>query len=173
MKYKKDEYLFVDGYNIINSWNELKSISEMSLEESRNELIDIMAEYRMCTGIEVVVVFDAHLVKLSSQKNEYIKGIEVVYTKEYQTADQYIEKELDDIGKVKKVKVATSDWVEQQVILGRGGTRLSARELKIEINDLKRHRDRTSKELRQVNELVIGRLDKETIEKLNSWREDK
>lgn len=173
VKYKKDEYLFVDGYNIINSWNELKSISEMSLEESRNELIDIMAEYRMCTGIEVVVVFDAHLVKLSSQKNEYIKGIEVVYTKEYQTADQYIEKELDDIGKVKKVKVATSDWVEQQVILGRGGTRLSARELKIEINDLKRHRDRTSKELRQVNELVIGRLDKETIEKLNSWREDK
>ncbi len=171
-KYKKDEYLFVDGYNIINSWTELKSISEMSLEESRNELIEIMAEYRICTGVEVVIVFDAHLVKHSNQKNEQLKGIEVVYTKEHQTADQYIEQQLNDIGKVKKVTVATSDWLEQQVVLGRGGTRISARELKIEINELKKGLSRTSKEKSQVNDLVIGRLNKDTIDKLKYWRED-
>lgn len=172
-KYKKDEYLFVDGYNIINSWTELKSISDMSLEESRNELIEIMAEYSICTGIEVVIVFDAHLVKLSNQKNEKLKGIEVVYTKEHQTADQYIEQELDYIGKIKKVKVATSDWLEQQVVLGRGGTRVSARELKMEIDELKRGLSRKSKEKSQVSDLVIGRLDEDTLDKLKYWREDK
>lgn len=172
-KYKKKEYLFVDGYNIINDWSELKAISTLSLEESRNELIDTMAEYRCYTGIEVVVVFDAHLVKASVQKNETIKGIEVVYTKEHQTADKYIEKEVDKIGKVKKVKVATSDWVEQQVILGRGATRISARELKIEIGELKRAIERKSKKQSEVNDLIIGRLDKNTLDKLNRWVQDK
>lgn len=172
-KYKKKEYLFVDGYNIINDWSELKGISAISLEESRNELIDTMAEYKCYTGVEVVVVFDAHLVKASVQKNEQIKGIEVVYTKEHQTADQYIEKEVDKIGKVKKVKVATSDWVEQQVILGRGATRISARELKIEIGELKRSINRKNKKQSQVNDLIIGRLDGDTLDKLSNWSQDK
>lgn len=168
-KYKKREYLFVDGYNIINCWGDLQKVSEVSLEQSRNELIDTMAEYRCYTGIEVIVVFDAHMVKGSSQKNEQIKNIEVVYTKENQTADQYIEKEVNEIGKVKKVKVATSDWVEQQVILGRGATRISARELKIEIRELKQGIDRKSKKQSQVNNLIMGRLDDDTLEKLTNW----
>ena len=172
-KYKKKEYLFVDGYNIINDWSELKEISLVSLEESRNELIGIMAEYRCYAGTEVIVVFDAHLVKSSVQKNEVIKGVEVVYTKENQTADQYIEKEVDKIGKLKKVKVATSDWVEQQVILGRGATRVSARELKIEIGELKRGIERKSKKQSQVNDLMIGRLDKDTLDKLSNWVQNK
>lgn len=168
-KYKKHEYLFVDAYNIINAWSNLKLISQMSLEESRNELIEIMAEYRSYTNIEVVVVFDAHMVRGSRQKNEKIKNIEVVYTKENQTADQYIEKEVNKIGKIKKVTVATSDWVEQQVILGRGATRMSARELKIEITKLKKTINTKSQEQSQVNDMIIGRLDAETLEKLTNF----
>ena len=168
-KYKKREYLFVDGYNIINCWSDLQRVSEGSLEQSRNDLIDTMAEYRCYKGTEVVIVFDAHMVKGSSQKNEYIKGIEVVYTKESQTADQYIEKQVDEIGKVKKVTVATSDWVEQQVVLGRGATRVSARELKIEIGELKRGIDRKRKKDSQVNNMIMGRLDEDTLDKLINW----
>ncbi|AFS79285.1 protein of unknown function DUF901 [Gottschalkia acidurici 9a] len=113
MKATRKDYLFVDGYNIINCWNNLREISKVSLEEARNELIDVMAEYKGYTGTEVVVVFDAHLVKGSCHKKETIKGIEVVYTKENETADHYIEKKLDIMGKTKSVKVATSDWIEQ------------------------------------------------------------
>ena len=158
--------MFVDGYNIINSWSNLKAISEVSLDESRNELIEIMAEFRIYTGVEVIVVFDAHMVKSSRQKNELIKGVEVVYTKEHQTADQYIEKEVSKIGKIKKVTVATSDWVEQQVVLGRGATRLSARELNLEIQKLKKNINKTSEKQSQVNDLIMGRLDGDTIAKL-------
>ncbi len=134
---KSKEYLFVDGYNIINSWEKLRSLSEIDLEVARNELIDIMVEYQCYTKIKVIIVFDAHMVKGSSGRKEIIKDIEVVYTKEDETADQYIEKTLDDIGRVKRVRVATSDWMEQQVVLGRGGTRISARELEVEIESQK------------------------------------
>ncbi len=158
--------MFVDGYNIINCWGNLKAISDVSLDESRNELIETMAEYRIYTGVEIIVVFDAHMVKGSRQKNELIKDVEVVYTKENQTADQYIEKEVSKIGKIKKVTVATSDWVEQQVVLGRGATRISARELNIEIQQFKKNINKNSEKQSQVNDLIMGRLDGETLAKL-------
>lgn len=158
--------MFVDGYNIINCWGNLKEISEVNLDESRNELIDIMAEYRSYTGIEVIVVFDAHMVRGSRQKNELIKEVEVVYTKENQTADQYIEKEVSKIGKIRKVTVATSDWVEQQVVLGRGATRISARELNMEIQKLKRDINKNNEKQSKVNNLIMGRLDGDTLAKL-------
>lgn len=170
-KYKKNEYLFVDGYNIINCWSDLKDITKVSLDESRNELIDVMAEYKSYTGMEVIIVFDAHMVKGGSQKNETLKGIEVVYTKSNQTADQYIEKEVSKIGRIKKVKVATSDWVEQQVVLGRGATRISARELNIEIRGLKRSINRENKKQSQVNDALMGRLDEDLLKKLTNWNE--
>ncbi len=88
---KTKEYLFVDGYNIINSWERLKDLSKMSLEVARNELVEIMAEYQHYSGIKITVVFDAHLVKGNSGKRYGVKGVEVVYTKESETADQYIE----------------------------------------------------------------------------------
>ncbi len=170
-KYKKDDYLFVDGYNIINCWNDLKDISTLSLDESRNELIDVMAEYKCYTGMEVIIVFDAHMVKGGSQKNEDIKNVEIVYTKANQTADQYIEKEVSKIGRIKRVKVATSDWVEQQVVLGRGATRISARELKIEISGLKRNINRENKKQSQVNDALMGRLDEDIVKRLVNWNQ--
>lgn len=165
---RPDEYLFVDGYNIINSWEEFNNLKIEYLEEARDELKEILAEYKHYSGIEIILVFDAHLVKGNSGTIEYHKGLKVVYTKENETADQYIEKELDQIGRIKRVRVATSDWMEQQIILGRGGTRISARELEIEIVNEKKmvKRKRTTDKIK--NDHLIGRLDEEIIKKLNN-----
>lgn len=163
------EYLFVDGYNIINSWDNLRELSSISLEVAREELMDIMAEYQHYSGIKVIVVFDAHLVRGNSGKKETIKGVEVVYTKENETADQYIEKVLDDIGRIEKVRVATSDWLEQQIILGRGGTRISARELELEIQGFKKMVKYKRRIENAKNDVLMGRLDEETLKKLNEW----
>ena len=170
MKRKVKEYLFVDGYNIINNWDDLRELSKVSLEVARNELIEIMSEYQTYTGIKTTIVFDAHLVKGSIEKKEVIKGVDVVYTKEKESADHYIERTLDEIGRTKVVRVATSDWVEQQVVLGRGGTRISARELKLEILSHKKSFRRKSSKKNETNDLLIGRLDKKTLEKLEKWR---
>ncbi|MDR7857790.1 NYN domain-containing protein [Tissierella sp.] len=161
------EYLFVDGYNIINSWDRFKKSREDNLEEARDALIDIMLEYKHYSGIEIIIVFDAHLVKGNSGTEQNHKGIRVIYTKENETADHFIERVLDEIGKFKRVRVATSDWMEQQIILGRGGTRISARELEIEIFNEKKviRRKRITENKR--NDLLLGRLDENTIKKLN------
>ncbi len=172
MKTKASELLFVDGYNIINAWNDLRLLSEDSLDSARNELIEIMSEYQAYTGIKVIIVFDAYSVKGSPNKKESIKGIDVVYTKERETADHYIEKTLDMIGRRKKVKVATSDWMEQQIVLGRGGTRISARELKLEIDSVKKTIKRKNKKNNKTNDMLIGRLDPKLVEKLEKWRKN-
>lgn len=170
MRSRSEEYLIVDGYNIINAWDKLKNLSNVSLDTARNELVDIMAEYQAYTGINVIIVFDAYQVKGSSFKEEVIKGVKVVYTKEKETADHYIEKTLDALGKRKKIMVATSDWIEQQIVLGRGGTRMSARELELEINSIKRNIRRSRNKEKETNDMLIGRLDPKLIEKLEKWR---
>lgn len=163
------EYLFVDGYNIINDWEVLKKKASISLEESRIELLELLSEYHHYSGIEIIVVFDAYLVKGNSGTEENFKGIKAIYTKENETADHYIEKTLDEIGKIKSVRVATSDKIEQQIILSRGGTRISARELEVEIyneyNMIKRKRRLTI----QKNKLHLGRLDERSLKKLHNW----
>lgn len=172
MKTRK-EYLFVDGYNIINAWRELLELSQISLDSARQRLIEIMAEYQSYTGIEVVIVFDAHLVKGSIEKREKIYGLEVIYTKEKETADHFIEKTLDEIGRVKRVRVATSDWIEQQIVLGRGGTRLSARELEAEIKNVKDNIKRKKRKYKEKNEEMDSlrqRLNKDVMEKLEKLR---
>ncbi len=163
------EYLFVDGYNIINSWELLKEKSQISLEESRNKLLDILAEYHHYSGIVIVVVFDAHLVKGNTGTEEFYNGIRIVYTKENETADNFIERTLDTIGKIKRVRVATSDWMEQQIVLSRGGTRISARELEIEINNENNMINRRRKSTNQKNSLQIERIDEKEIFKLRDW----
>jgi predicted RNA-binding protein with PIN domain len=169
---KPKEYLFVDGYNIINSWGKLKELSKLNLEVAREELIEIMSEYQTYSGIKIIIVFDAHLVKGNSGTMGKVKGVEIVYTKENETADQYIEKVLDEIGRIERVRVATSDWMEQQIILGRGGTRISARELEMEILDQKRTINRKNKKESLKGEILMGRLDEETLKKLDNWKEN-
>lgn len=163
------EYLFVDGYNIINSWDNLKEEAQHSLEEARISLLDTLSEYHHYSEIRIIVVFDAHLVKGNMGIEQAYKGIRVVYTKENETADNFIERTLDGIGRIKRVRVATSDWMEQQIVLSRGGTRISARELEIEIKNERNMIKKRSKLTNQKNNLHLGRLDEETIFKLKDW----
>lgn len=163
------EYLFVDGYNIINSWEVLKGFKDGELEEARNKLIEIMMEYQHYSGIITTIVFDAHLVKGNSGTKEKHGELKVVYTKENETADHYIERRIDQMGKVRRIRVATSDWMEQQIILGRGGTRISARELEMEVFSGKKVIYQKSVRENQKNNFMIGRLDEDTLKKLNKF----
>lgn len=165
-----EEYLFVDGYNIINSWDNLKKLAEVSFEDARMELLDILVEYSHLKGIKVIVVFDGHLVKGNIGEKEKYKGIEVVFTKENETADHYIEKTLHEIGRIKRVRVATSDWVEQQIVLSRGGTRVSAKELEVEIYNEKRNLRRRSSDKNKKNNLQLLGLTDELLCKLKNWQ---
>lgn len=164
---KVKEYLFVDGYNVINSWERFNELKNINLEEARNQLIEIMLEYKHYANIEIIIVFDAHLVKGNGGKEDNINGLQIIYTKENETADHYIEKTIDKIGRIKRVRVATSDWMEQQIILGRGATRISARELEMEISNEKKLMKRKRSTENQRNDMLLGRLDEETIKKLN------
>ncbi|HZK01098.1 MAG TPA: NYN domain-containing protein [Tissierellaceae bacterium] len=166
---KVKEYLFVDGYNIINSWESLKEKQKISLEDARDSLLEILADYHHYSGIEIIVVFDAHLVKGNSGKEFTYKGIDVVFTKELETADHYIERTLDSLGRIKRIRVATSDWLEQQMVLSRGGTRISARELEVEIYNARRMIKRRKKINNTKNNVYLGKLDDSIIDKLDKW----
>lgn len=163
------EYLFVDGYNIINSWEGLKEKQKNNLEEARDALLDILSDYQHYSGIEIIVVFDAHLVKGNGGNEFNYKGVEVVFTKENETADHYIERTLDSLGRIKRIRVATSDWLEQQMVLSRGGIRISARELEAEIYNERRMIKRRKSMNNTKNDHYLGRLDKSILDKLGKW----
>ena len=131
-------YLLIDGYNIIFAWDELKEIAKDSLEDARNMLIDRICAYKAMRPYEVIVVFDAYKVKGNRGEVEKVHNITVVYTKEAQTADAYIEKTAHELGKKHHVQVATSDYLEQLIILGSGAVRISAASFIKEIEDTKK-----------------------------------
>lgn len=129
------EYIVVDGYNIIFACESLKKISEESLETARELLVERMCNFKAVTGNNIIVVFDAYKVKGNTGSSENVNGITVVYTKEAETADSYIEKITYEIGKNHKVKVATSDRTEQWVVFGNGAIRISATEFLDEVEN--------------------------------------
>ncbi len=128
------EYLLVDGYNIIFAWEDLRELAETNIEAARNKLMDILCNYQGYKGVTLILVYDAYKVK--GNPGEIIKyhNIHVVYTKEAETADMYIEKTVHEIGKKHKVTVATSDGMEQVIIMGAGAVRMSALGLLEEIH---------------------------------------
>ncbi len=130
---KGPEYLLVDGYNIIFAWDELKKIAADSLESARQRLIDILANYHGYKKCHMIVVFDAYKVKGGKEKIMEENGVSVVYTKEAETADMYIERVTHKLCKDTRVRVATSDGLEQIIILGNGAYRVSAEEFRREI----------------------------------------
>lgn len=132
-KYEGPEYLLVDGYNVIFSWDNLKKLSKDNIEGARNALINILCNYQGYKKCEVILVFDAYKVKGSTREVEKINNIHVVYTKEAETADMYIEKTTHTLAKSHKVRVVTSDALEQIIILGNGALRVSSREFLYEI----------------------------------------
>ncbi|MBR3934449.1 MAG: TetM/TetW/TetO/TetS family tetracycline resistance ribosomal protection protein [Clostridia bacterium] len=127
------EYLLVDGYNIIFAWDALKEISKDSLEAARSKLIEKMSTYKLFKKCEVIVVFDAYKVKGNRGEVEKHDGVTVVYTKEAQTADSYIEKAAKELSRNYKVTVATSDGLEQLIIFGTGAYRMPARILQQDV----------------------------------------
>lgn len=126
--YSGKDYLLVDGYNIIFSWDELKKLAEENLDSARSELINMMCNYQGFTGYETIVVFDAYKVKGKHRDIEKYCNINIVYTKESETADTYIEKVSHELSRNHRVRVATSDGLEQIIIMGNGAMRISARE---------------------------------------------
>lgn len=131
---KGPEYLLVDGYNIIFAWDNLKKVAEESLEDARNQLINTLCNYQGCKQCRVILVFDAYRVKGNHGSVEQVNNISVVYTKEAETADMYIERVTHEIGRKHRVRVATSDNLEQIIILGGGATRVSADAFKKEVD---------------------------------------
>lgn len=129
-KYSGPDYLLVDGYNIIFSWEDLKKIAEDNLDAARGELINRMCNYQGYAGCELILVFDAYKVKGKHRDVEKYCNINIVYTKESETADTYIERVTHTLSKEHRVRVATSDGVEQMIILGNGAMRISASEFK-------------------------------------------
>ncbi len=130
---QKKQYLLVDGYNIIFAWEELKELAKVSLDSARGKLMDILSNYQGYKKMTLILVFDAYKVKGNPGSVSMYHNIHVVYTKEAETADQYIEKVTHEIGRKYRVTVATSDGLEQLIIMGQGAARISARELKEEI----------------------------------------
>ena len=128
-----EEYLLVDGYNVIFAWDDLRELSEVNIEGARGKLMDILCNYQGYKKNTVILVFDGY--KVPGNPGEVIKyhNIYVVYTKEAETADQYIEKTVPEIAKKHRVSVATSDALEQMIIIGQGAHRISARDLLTEI----------------------------------------
>ena len=127
------EYLLVDGYNIIFAWEELKAAAQDSLDAARQQLMDLLSNYQGFKKNVVILVFDAYKVPRATQDVVKYHNIYVVYTKEAETADAYIERATYEIGKHHRVRVATSDGAEQLIILGHGALRLSAATFKAEV----------------------------------------
>ena len=161
-------YLFVDGYNIINSWADFEGLVDEHLEEARELLVDILEEYAATEHLYIILVFDAYRVKGHGGTVEKKAHMDVVFTKETVTADRYIESEIAAMGRVRDVTVATSDYVEQQIILARGGKRISSRELEMLVN---RSKTVTRKEANRIrtkkgNALAMDEENKKKLEDL-------
>ena len=132
------EYLLVDGYNVIFAWEELKELAKVSIEAARDKLMDILCNYQGYKKCVLILVFDAYKVEGYALEIQKYHNIHVVYTKEAETADQYIEKVVHHIGRKYHVTVVTSDGVEQVITMGQGGTRISSRDFLEEIEYTKK-----------------------------------
>ena len=130
---KGPEYVLVDGYNIIHAWDGLKAVAEDNLDAARQLLMDLMSNYQALRGCELILVFDAYRVPLHREEVIHWHNIHVVYTKEAETADAYIEKTSREIAKNHRVRVASSDGLEQLIVLSQGALRVSAEAFRREV----------------------------------------
>ena len=167
------EYLLVDGYNIINAWDDIFNLKRESLEECRCKLLDILSNYQGYKKLNIIVVFDAQFVKGGQEKQENFDNLSVVFTKENQTADNYIERYVYKLGSIHRISVATSDYLEQTIVLSYGGIRVPPGELKDEINragtdvkvDIAKHPKRANS--------IISHLKPDLLKKLEEIRRSK
>ncbi|MBA4536997.1 NYN domain-containing protein [Bacillus aquiflavi] len=164
------DILIVDGYNIIGAWPELIKLKRKNLSAARDRLIEKMAEYRAYTGFRVIIVFDAHFVKGIEKKHKNYQ-IEVIFTRENESADECIEKLAIKLSNIKtQVHVATSDYTEQWAIFGQGALRKSARELLNEMNMIEKQIEKKVGKIQEKQPISKIVLSDEIAEIFEKWR---
>jgi predicted RNA-binding protein with PIN domain len=164
------DILIVDGYNIIGAWPELRKLKEHDLAAARDLLISKMAEYQGFTGYKVIIVFDAHLVQ-GIEKKYTSHQVDVIFTREHETADERIEKLAKSLINVRtKVYVATSDYTEQWAIFGQGALRKSARELLIEMESIEKNISKKVKKIHEKRPMSKIPLTDEVARIFEKWR---
>lgn len=167
-------FLLVDGYNIINAWGDLRELSLKNFDNARTKLIEKLANYQGFKKITVILVFDAYLVKGSSGNIVKQNGLSVVYTKEAETADNYIEKITKNMPKRYRVIVATSDALEQLIVMGYGAERMTPKELKEEIASTEKSISKKISSIKPVkNNLLMDNLNPEMQDFLENLRRQK
>jgi uncharacterized protein len=167
------EYLIIDGHNIINAWPDIFDLRHDSLEECRGKLLHMLSNYQGYKKTKVMVVFDAHMVKGSQLKEENFDHIQVVFTRENETADHYIERFVYKMSSVYRIRVATSDYLEQTMVLSGGGARMTPRELKEELLSAEKSmKEKLNPRLEKLNTITTN-ADPLVIEKLEKMRRSK
>lgn len=167
------DILLVDGYNIIGAWTALRNLKSQDLAAARDLLIEQMAEYQAFSSFHIIVVFDAYYVQGTEKKYKDHK-VEVVFTKKNETADERIEKLAIQLSNRKtQIHVATSDYTEQWAIFGQGALRISARELEIEMNLIKKGIDKSVKHIREERPISKIPISNEVAETFEKWRRGK
>ncbi len=165
------EYLLVDGYNIIFAWEDLRDLAQVSVDGARTKLMDILCNYQGYKNCTLILVFDAYKVEGHQCEVTQYHNIHVVYTAEAETADQYIEKTVHEIGRKYRVTVATSDGLEQVIIRGQGAALLSARELREEIILIEEEIRRESEQRRQKGkQYLFDHLDEDLADYMEDVR---
>lgn len=171
MKLSRLKNILVDGYNVINQWDELRRLKDENLEDARDKLIEMLQEYAAYKGCSISVVFDAHMVQGTVEKHEKVGRINVVFTKEGETADCYIERTVNQLAKTGTVAVVTSDYLEQRITLQMGGIRITPKEFLHEIE----HIDKVIKEKSKISykdkkTTIEDFINKDILEKLEKMR---
>lgn len=167
------EYLIVDGYNLINAWNDIFKLKSNSLEDCRNRLFALLSNYQGYKKKNIIVVFDAYLVKGSLEKKEVYDNITIIFTKENETADNYIEKFVYNFSSTNKITVVTSDYLQQTIVLNCGGIRMSTREFKSEIFKANKGIEEILGKTGVKTNTIMSHLKPELLQKLEKLRRDK
>lgn len=164
--------IFIDGYNVLNSWPNLKDLKNISFDGARNKLVDILHNYGSYNDCKVILVFDGHKVAGNIENKEEInKNLSIVFTKDGETADAYIEKEVHSIGRRYEVYVVTSDWLEQQTIFQRGAVRMSSLEFYNEVIGLENKiRIKAENNMNSQKNNLGDNIDEDVLNKLEELR---
>lgn len=168
---RKEKYLLVDGYNIIFAWEELKQLANKNIDSARSKLADLLCNYQGFTKVNVLLVFDAYRVEGHKEETVIYQNINIIYTKEAQTADQYIEQYVHEKKNKYDITVATSDQLEQVIILGQGANRLSAMDLYEEMTRKEKEIREDYLEKQEIEKrYLFDGLEKEMAEKIENIR---
>lgn len=167
------EYLLIDGYNIINAWGDIFKLEKEPLEDCRIRFLNLLSNYQGYKKSNIIVVFDAHLVKGSLEKQEKYDNLTIVFTKENETADNYIEKFVYRSSNSNTIRVVTSDYLEQTMVLSNGGIRMSPRELREEVNVTNKSLSLGSGKSVEKNNTIMSNVKPELLEKLEKIRRGK